>query len=1055
MKKINRYILFIPFALIIFSPLKNIEAQNIEHNFEKLSVVVPNCVIQDKFGFMWIGSQGGLLRYDGYSFKHYSHIPFDSTSISTDFVTVIKEDKIGNLWIGTNGGGLNYFDRRLNKFTSFKDTSNTVLAFEKSHITDIEINSNGSLWIGTEYEGLIYLSINNNSDYLLKSFSFYKELSLTEGNYILDLYLDKEGKLWIGTFEKGVIFFDPITEKTIQYLNNPNDNYSIGCNTISSISEDTLGNIWIGTGSNRTNYGEGINKFNRKTKKFIRYMHNTKDPTSLYSNKISSLIIDQKNIMWIGTVGKGITSIPVDDLLKNEKPKFKYYKNLSKNIVNSLYEDKTGKVWISTWDFFLRIYDPKQNQFAWYKKDEEHPQKFLSSSKIRSLYIDKKGQQWFGTVGLDVYNPKTLKFKHYSHSQKPNSLSSNWVMGMCEDKAGDFLFATNGGGLNKFDPIKEKFIQITPNSNSSNLPNLSVITHILPSSNGNIYLVLPNFGLWLFEPSRNKITHIKIISSGSEKLSIKSLFEDKYGKLWVGTLNDGLYALIIKDKKIKKLEHFEHKNKDVNSLTINNAVDVLRPEIIDTNALWIATTVGLNRFELNTKKFTHYFKEDGLPNNFILKILEDNQGNIWVATANGIGKFDMETKIIQNFTMADGLPFPGFGGGKQNAGKAPDGQLFFSGGSGAIGFYPSRMKSHSTIPPIILTDFRIYHESAKLDTSIQFIHEINLDYSQNTFSIEFVALNYKNSKKNQYAYKLEGFHKEWIKSGTERVASFTNIDPGTYLFKIRGSNNIGVWNIDGAEVKIIIAPPWWQTWWFRILVGAILLFGISMIYVQKISSLEKEKKRQEQFSQKLIESQENERKRIAGELHDSLGQNLLIIYNLIQQYFLSIKEVPPELAQVEPEVKETIEEVRKISRNLHPHQLDQLGLSKAIEAMVRKVERVSDIDFNINIELIDTNLKPELWIHVYRIIQEALSNIVKHSKADKVNIDIKQNTSIISIIIADNGIGIKKEQQGLNKLELNGFGLESIKERARLLNANLEINSVFNNGTKISIEITV
>ncbi|MEE9430341.1 MAG: two-component regulator propeller domain-containing protein [Melioribacteraceae bacterium] len=1051
MKKKFLIFFVIHFFLVLAIKPKNIFAQAIEHNFEKLSVVVPTCVIQDKFGFIWVGSQGGLLRYDGYKFKNYSHIPFDSTSLSTNFITVIKEDQIGNLWIGTNGGGLNYFNQKVNKFTSIKDTSNTISTFERSHITDIEINDDGSIWVGTEYKGLIKLSKFNSSKPYLNNFHFHKNLKPTEENHILDLFMDSKNKLWIGTLEHGLIVFDPTTKKSVQYLKNDNNKHSINCNTISTVCEDSMGNIWIATGSNRSANGEGINRFDRRTKRFFNYKNNPQKSSSLYSNQISSLLIDKNNIMWIGTVGKGLTSISVNDLLNNETPKFKFYKNLEKGIVNSLYEDKTGKIWISTWDFYLRIYDTKQNQFAWYKKDKGNPKQSLSNNSVRCLYIDKQGRQWFGTDGLDLYNPSTSKFKHYSHSKSLNSLNSKWVNGIAEDENGYFWFATNGDGLNRFDPIKEKFTRITPKLNKSKFLNLNVITHILSSSTGNIYIVVPNSGLWLFNPRTKEIDHIRLTSS-SEKLSIKSLFEDVNGKLWLATLNEGVFGVELEDKKIINIDQFKHNNNNVNSLTVNSAVDILRPQIVDTNAIWIATTVGLNRFDLITKKFTHFFKEDGLPNSFILKILEDDIGNIWVATAIGIGKYDISTKTIHNFTVADGLPFPGFGGGKQNAAKAPDGQLFFSGGSGAIGFYPEKMKNNSTIPPIILTDFEIYHEQVKLDTSIQFIKKIFLEHSQNTFSIEYVALSYKNSKKNQYAYKLEGFNKDWINSGVEREASFTNIDPGEYLFKVRGSNNLGIWNINGAEVQIIIEPPWWQTWWFRIFASAVLLFGIVMVYITKIKNLEKERKRQELFSQKLIESQEGERKRIAGELHDSLGQNLLIIYNLIQQYLLRIKEIPPELAQVEPEVKETIEEVRKISRNLHPHQLEQLGLSKAVEAMARKVTKITSLNFSINIDFIDNKIKNELWIHVYRIVQEALSNIIKHAKADIGSLEITRDSSKILIEIVDDGVGLKQRS---NSNISNGFGLESIKERVRLLNAELNISSLENKGTNISIDIPI
>ncbi|MEJ2618194.1 MAG: triple tyrosine motif-containing protein, partial [Ignavibacteriaceae bacterium] len=384
-----------------------------------------------------------------------------------------------------------------------------------------------------------------------------------------------------------------------------------------------------------------------------------------------------------------------------------------------------------------------------------------------------------------------------------------------------------------------------------------------------------------------------------------------------------------------EVEFINYKNDQTKKGTISN--NVISKIFEDSKKrLWIGTYNGLNLFNYENESFTRYTTKDGLPNNCIYAMLEDDHGNLWLRLEKNIVKFYVEKKFFRIYDESDGFPdcrtsqigYKAFKKGKS-------GKFYYGGQKSLNIFYPDSIKDNPNPPPIVLTDFKLKNKSLEisdssyLEKNINDVGSIELPYHENIFSIEFAALDYTSPAKNQFAYKLEGFHDDWTYTDAEhRVASYTNLDPGEYTFRVIGSNCDGMWNKVGASLNILILPPWWATWWFRAVTIILFLSGLILLYKFRVNHLKLEKIRQEEFSKKLIESQEGERKRIAGELHDSLGQNLMIIYNDIQQYSQRKEIAPNELKSLFPEVKETIEEVREIARNLHPHQLEQLGLAK-------------------------------------------------------------------------------------------------------------------------------
>jgi ligand-binding sensor domain-containing protein len=993
-----------PFILcaLLSIPLR---AQFVEPKFDKVTpVLVPFCVLQDSYGFIWIGDQGGLVKYDGYKLKRYTQIPFDSTSLSNKWVTATKEDKKGNLWVGTWGGGLNYFDQRTEKFTRFMHDKNNPNTISSNFILRILVNNDGSLWLGTLDQGLIYMKIDSNgvTNYKKYNLNSHPTQDARSGdNFVLDLYKDRQGKIWIGTIQGGLKVLDPLTGELTHFkheINNPN---SISSNTVSSICEDELGNIWIGTGHFLLLEGNGLNKFDPHTKQFIHYNRDPEDPSSLCSNNISSLLIDQEGILWIGTLGNQLNSIPISELLSGRKPHFTHYSGFDRNTVTSVYQDRLGDIWISFRGRSVYKFNKQQNPFLWYRRIENNPNS-LSGRGVLMVQVDKSGNIWFGSGGLNKYDPVSGKFKHFRYDPgNPLGLNSNNISSICEDKYGFYWIGNANDGLNRLDPKTGIFTHIFESPEDPFGLKSNIIYEVLINNSGDLWVASGKSGLQLYDIEENRFYYFDLDTNSVEDETINGIYEDHLGTLWSYTINYGCFALRIRDNQIESVKHYIHDPNNRNSLSSNHVEDIIRPRIIDTSAVWIATNNGLNRLDLNTETFTHFYVEDGLPSNFILKILEDNDGNIWCSCANDIAVHNIKTGKIKSYSEGDGMPITNFSNMPQNACKTTDGQLIFGSGSGALGFYPEQLKENLIVPPIRLTDFKVFHKIAELDTAIQFIEEINLPYNQNVFSFEFTGLEFTNAEKNQYAYKLEGIYEDWIYIGNERVASFTDIDPGKYIFRVKGSNNHGIWNETGASVVLNIIPPWWAAWWFR------------MLIINKVREMERL------------------RVQIASDLHDDIGSTLtkIAVHSEIIQTTtekIKITNSSKKIGTMSREIITTLSDVvwSIDSRN------DTVG--DLIDRMRDFLETVFPagsihIDFQTKGLHFDQKITQVLRQNIYLIFKEAVNNAAKHSGADEVKISMINGDGKFKMEIVDNGAGIKVDER-----HVGHRGIENMELRAKI-----------------------
>ncbi len=829
---ILQWIQIVLLSIIIFlSWQANGYAQPSDITFERLAadhgLVGVNCLLRDHKGFMWFCTQEGVNKYDGYNFILYKHDPTQLNSLSDNWVSAIYEDRFGMLWIGTQSGGLNRFDQETEQFIHYTYQPNQPNSLSDNAVTAIAEDRFGLLWIGTQGGGL------NQFDRETEQFIHYthdpNHSNSLSHNAVSAIHEDQAGVLWIGTNGGGLNRFNRETEQFIHYTHDPNHSNSLSHNAVSAIHEDQTGVLWIGTN------GGGLNRFNRETEQFIHYTHDPNHSNSLSHNAVSAISEDLFGNLWIGSgtwdgsyAGQGI------DLLDPARKTWTHYSNnpnkpnsLSENNVLSINTDFTGAIWIGTWLNGVNQFNPAKHKFHSYKVEPDNPNG-LHGDGVWSVYEDRSGTVWIGTTngGLNRLDRATNKVTHYTHN--PNdlkSLSGDSVWAIHEDRSGQ-LWIGGDGGLNRFEPTTETFIHYNHDPEDPNSLSDNTVLAIYEDRSGTLWMGTLGGGLNKFDPRTGKFTHWSHDSKEPNSLSenlILEIYEDSHGRLWVGTYGGGLDLF---DRATGTFTHYQHDPQNSNTLSSNRVGSIYEDP---SGNLWIATEGGFNQFNPETQEFTHYTQKDGLPTDYLGAILADHQGNLWISSSKGLSKFNFQTKTFRNYDMDDGLSSNQFN--VLAAYKSQSGELFFGGQNGFTAFYPDQVKDNPHIPPMVLTDFKKFNQSVKLDQSITQLKELKLSYKDRFFGFEFAALDYTNPAKNQYAYKLEGFDNDWIYAGTQRYATYTNLDGGTYTFRVKGSNNDGVWNEEGTSIKLIISPPPWKTWWAYSLYTITLITAV-LGYVQ-------------------------------------------------------------------------------------------------------------------------------------------------------------------------------------------------------------------------------
>jgi len=796
-----------------------------------------NTFLKDKNGFMWIGTNGGLNRFDGQTFKSFKYDPSNPNSIQNNFVNKLFEDHNSNLWIGSRGT-FQVFNPKTETFSSDNELFHKNIPIPATTIADIFRDSAGNIWFINLQSGLYQYNLKTDSVILVRHIS--DQPNTISSNQLSSMGEDSKGNFWVLSTDGILEKLDPKTFRVTEKFNIKAN--AEGANSF-RLFIDADDDIWIYNQSNPN----GLSYLKQSDKK-IEVFSAQSDRYKLSNDLISEVIQDENGIIWVATDHGGINLInkktfQVEYLLNNPDDEH----SLSQNSVIGLYKDNSGIIWAGTFKRGINYYHEDLLIFKHIKHQPSNPGNSLPFNDVNCFTEDRAGNLWIGTNGggLIYYDRANERFTSYRHQPgNPASLSNDIIIGLTFDHLGDLWIGTYFGGLNRFDGKRFQTFKNNPNDHTSLSDDR--VWEILEDSRHNLWVGTLGGGLNLFDREKNLFYHYRAGDANSVISDfILNIMEDSDKNLWFGTA-EGLNKL---DNTTGRFESFTA-NQAAGGLSSNNIITIFEDS---RGFLWIGTKYGLDLYDKKTKTFRVFRENDGLPVSHIQTILEDKSGNLWISTTNGLSKLAI-TKgnngndyifRFKNYAVSDGLQGKEF---NENAAlKTHSGELIFGGANGFNIFIPEKIKENKNLPDIVLTGLRVFDQEVRigeqfnkrviLNESLNHQHEIKLRYNENVFTVGFSALSYFHPENNQYEYNLEGFSDQWLKVDSKfRTATFTNLDPDEYLLRVRASNNDGYWTEMKAPLKITILPPFWKTkiaFAIYIVLLALILLGLRQIILER------------------------------------------------------------------------------------------------------------------------------------------------------------------------------------------------------------------------------
>jgi ligand-binding sensor domain-containing protein/signal transduction histidine kinase len=1049
------------------------------------------CILQDSRGFMWFGTEEGLNKYDGYSFTVYKNDPQKSNSLSDNYVNDIVEDENGDLWIGTLDGGLNKYDRQKDRFIRFQQDPKNPNSISDNYVGCVRKDSKGNIWAGTSSGVNIFDRKHNR---FIKYARNERDKNSLSDNSVLTIYEDKQHNIWVGT-AAGLNLFNPEKKSFTRFLHNANDPESIGGNTVNSIFEDSKHRLWIGT------TGGGLNLFDRQTGKFRSLKKNNTKFPGIADNTIFSITEDDLGMIWIGSENNGISVLnPQTETFTNYVYNDADNTGLNSNSIQRIYKDRKGNIWIGTFNSGINFLSHDIGTFTHYQHNASINS--LANNKVLGIYGNSANNIWIATDGggLDLYNTNTGDFKHYKHQEgNNNTISGSNILSVLEDSYQNVWVGTYGNGV---DVINEKQNFYKHYKNDASDPNSLASNNgwvIFEDKEKNIWIGTDN-GVSRYDRAKDGFIQYKEGKGQLSSNGITSIYEDSDGFIWIGTNSYGINRL---DKKTNKIVQFTY-NENRNSLSSSKITAFCEDK---NRNLWIGTFKGLNCLDKKTNLFTSYGIKDGLPNEKIAGILQDDKGNLWISTGKGLSKFNPVTKAFNNFGVSHGLQGNEF---KPAYFKARSGAMYFGGNNGFNEFFPDSIRESSFDPPLVITDFLIFNKSvpiagakngsSPLNKNITETKAIAIPYSSSVISFEFASLNYTTPERKQYAYKLDGFDDDWNYVGIKHTATYTNLDPGTYIFKAKALNDNGEWSSQVVEMKLTITPPFWLTWWFKILAAIAISGCIMSFYSYRTKAIKAQKQKlQKQVNEQthqLLHSAEEERKareeseraryeeeKAKNEAHDA-NKNLEKKNKELEQFaYIASHDLQEPLRTTSGFIEllkkqyggklderadsyfnyitDASERMKLLIKNLLDY--SRIGAKKELEEVdCNKTLRdvLADLGAAINDAKADVQHKTLPVVSGYptelkQLFQNLIINAVKFRKKGvdpQIKISAAQINDTWEFAFADNGIGIEKQHsekifnifQRLHtrtEYEGSGIGLAHCKKIAELHKGRIWVES--------------
>jgi signal transduction histidine kinase/ligand-binding sensor domain-containing protein len=1118
--RLRLFILLIFIYLQAFLLLAQTRRFNPTPKFEKISVenglsqVRAFNLLQDKSGFIWITTEDGLNRFDGYNTKIFKHIDNDTTSISSHFVVALAEDKFGNIWAGTKMEGLNKYNPRTEKFTRYKASIHQIIS---NKITFLEASRDGGIWIGTE-SGLSKL------DHTHQNFINYSiESSPKNSNnfFITSILETSQGELWIGTQEKGIFRWEENSKTFLhfsQFSSSPLDE------NITALFEDSKGSIWIGTRDAGFYVYEGSNVDVKNYKRLANQSN------SLSHNFVTAFEEDDEGKIWISTFGGGLDRFSTkDESFTHHRFSNQSY-SISSDYLLDILVDQNKILWIGTDTKGVCKLDKNSLHFQHFQHnpfDENSP----TDPQIWTLIEGIDREIWLGTdKGLDRFDRENNKFEHFKFSQNnslKDSLSEaqlyNKIRAIYEENSQN-LWVGSENGLILFDRLNKKFIDCYLNTQSTDKISSNRIRSMLKENADTLWVATLN-GLYLFNKKTKSFSqNFRGIEFSTYQFAFWDIYLDKKGFLWFGTDN----GLIKLNKKSLEITHYKHDDaSNKNQLSFNAVHNIFE----DENGIFWLTVYGggVNKFNPNTQEFTSFRQKDGwLPTDGCACVMKDEIGKLWVSTVNGFVSINPDTKDIVSYDERNGVQgrvFP-----VRGCFKNKQGEMFFGGANGFNIFHPADIKKSMTMSPLAFTDFKVLDKSltpseeGELKSPINFANQVVLDYQHNVFSIEYVSLDFGQQDKTNYAYILEGFDKDWREVGNQRVAHYTNLAGGEYIFKVKAAKAGGVWSKEVKSIKIVILPPFWDSWWVKLLTGLMVIIVCYGGYRIRIDSVKSQNKKLEKIVNVRTQEVEKQKKEIieSNERLAKQKEELEIQSENIAQQNNALEVINQELKQLNEEKNSLIgvvaHDLRSPLNQLkgmltilqftlnNPTEEQQKIIetsNESIERLRNMISRILDIN-TIETKKIDIHFekcdlyellekviegmkvmaeKKQIQLHLdslehsifakadinylRQVFENLISNAIKFSPREKnVWIKIQSDFRSAKVLVIDEGQGISEEDQKklfgkFQKLtarptageESTGLGLSIAKKYIEAMHGSIGCESELGKGATFYVEL--
>jgi signal transduction histidine kinase/ligand-binding sensor domain-containing protein/CheY-like chemotaxis protein len=1018
-----------------------------------------------KRGFVWIATETGLNRFDGYNFRVYTHDPDNPRSLSSNRVRNMVEDSLGNIWIA-NLSGISKYNWETDDFTVYLHDPQNPMSIINNTPQNIGIDSKQRIWILTSHgisilddqnntikhlvpepenpnslvsETAVWFMEDNQGRYWIATrnglsiydegrnrFTNFRKGSGTSSGLITDrlssVYQDSKGRIWIGSYS-GLMLWNESTKSFKHYVNEPGNPSSIINNQINSITESRNGELWMGTSG-------GLTRYNESEDNFTNIVRRPFDPESLSNIDINHILFDENNIMWVSSRFGGVNVY--DPGLR----KFTHYRNnpldansLADNNVTSFAEDRNGNIWVGVDGGGLNYLNRSTNSFNRYLADGRMSN-WLPNNKVLALMADSRGNIWIGMwrAGLSMYNPRTNTFRNFRHDpNNPNSLLENNVFYIYEDINGEIWVSEWSGGLSIYNYETNSFKRIYPMTDPAEGLPASATNHITRDSNDNIWLVHESGGLSRYDRENEKFIRYTSTTYPSliENEAIFCFHEDRAGRYWLGTA----YGIVLFDP-------------------LGN----------------------------NQKVYTI---KDGLANNNVIGILEDDEGYLWLSTYNGLNRFDPDNVSFRNYETADGLQGNQFN--RWAFKRLSSGELLFGGVNGFNLFNPADVTVNHNIPPVYIVDFKLFNEEVPigpnsiLSQNIVTSKSITLRHWQNVISFEFAALNFRHPEKNQYRYMLEGFNDSWINLRNERQVSF-NLNPGRYTLRIIASNNDGLWNEVGTSLTIRVIPPFWLTWWFF---GLCILLIASIIWLfikHREKALIRDKEVMQEhinISQKTALFKQNFLANMSHEIRTPLT-GVLGMLDILEQTSLDEhqKDYLQTLKTSGNHLKQIIDQVLDYSK-IEAGKVQINPTVFSLNHLIKQSQMLYENTLNPGVKtklFIDPQIPVFIEADEFRlsqIVNNLVSNAVKFTHKGLISIncmpiatDNLQKKCTIRVEITDTGPGIPDHLQeylftpfsqieatDIRKYEGTGLGLSICRELIKLMGGELGFNSEVDKGS--------